>query len=153
MKRICTIAGITIISCILFALGSRLVDRGIEKSRERPKSLTDEVNHLKQWSHPEWRIRKGWFCICTEDQASESNRWCFKLSSTNTGIQKFDQFIFKETGSIETAWISDWTPRSAMGKFEDFRVSSTHGAGFTIEARLHTNESVAMEFAVTFIVK
>jgi hypothetical protein len=72
---------------------------------------------------------------------------------TNT-VQKFEQYIWKEPGRIMAAWISDWTPRSEMLKFEQFNVvPSQDKSRFDVFAKLRPGESTAMQFTMTFIVE
>ncbi|MDB6067880.1 MAG: hypothetical protein JWR26_4088 [Pedosphaera sp.] len=156
MNRLAKIASLTLVICFLLLLvawAARLVYRGYASQRERRVELEATVQVLKRAAHPEWRVRQGTFRISTTDRKDETKWKDLKLVYGTNTVQKFSDVIWKEPGTIVTAWVSDWKPRSEMAKFEQFSVSDIQGNSFTITAQAHTNESIAMEFTVTFFVK
>jgi hypothetical protein len=69
-------------------------------------------------------------------------------------VQRFKEQIFKEPGHILTGWVSDWTPRSELSKFEQFSISpSRDSSRFDLVAKARPGESISMEFTLTFIVE
>jgi hypothetical protein len=156
MSRLPKIAFLTALLFILFVLAAwavRLAYVGYIGKIARIVELESKVQDLQRVAHPAWRVREGRFRISTTDMP-ESTKWTdFRLVSGTNAVQKFENYVWKEQGHIVTAWVSDWTPRSEMAKFEEFSVSSLQGARFEISALARTNESVAMEFKVTFIVE
>jgi len=120
---------------------------------ERIQELASTVATLKQNAHPAWRVREGWFTINTSDrqEATNSN---FLLPFGENELQIFQQSIFKEGGRIVTSWVSDWTPRSELAKFDTFTITNSwSNAQFSVVVKPGPNESISMKFAVTFIVE
>jgi len=141
-----------ICSCILgvTTLGTFLYVR----YGDAPSRVSEIESRMKPLeSRPVWRMRCYVLQISTTDRPAGTNSWdeCRLVYGTNS-VQTFTNFLGKESGHIVTAWISDWTPRSEMAKFEEFSVSRHHDTEFNIAAKVNTNESVAMEFTVSFII-
>ncbi len=51
---------------------------------------------------------------------------------------------------VVEAWLTDWSPRSELLKFEEFRIIPD-GSGVIVLAKPRTNEMVKMEFWITAI--
>jgi hypothetical protein len=156
MTRLPKIASLTLLSCLLLLLaawGVRVVYVGYTVRMERITELESKVQELKHVAHAEWRVRQGRFSISTTDLPDDIKRKDFRLVYGTNAVQKFDYAVWKEPGHIVTAWVSEWTPRSEMAKFEEFNVSCIQGSRFEVLAKAHTNQSIAMEFTVTFIVE
>ena len=99
-------------------------------------------------------MREGRFSISTTDKPAGTNRHDFRLVFGTNAVQRFEDHVWKEPGRIMTAWVSDWTPRSEMAKFEQFSVSpSRDSSRFDVVAKARPGESIAMEFTMTFIVE
>src|SRR5262245_49866865 len=126
MRRLSKIASITFAVCC-FALffswaASAVYSRYREKS-ERISELEARVLELKNSAHPRWRVREGRFSISTTDRPASTNHHVdFRLAFGANDVQRFEDVIWKEPGRVMTAWVSDWTPRSEMSKFEQFDV-------------------------------
>jgi hypothetical protein len=154
MSRIIQAATLVLLICLCIlgvaALGTFLYVR----YGDAPSRVSEVESRMKPLeSRPEWTTRHYVSHISTTDRPASTNSWdeCRLVYGTNS-VQTFSLFLGKESGHIVTAWISDWTPRSEMTKFEEFRVSKHHDAQFDIAAKVGTNESVAMDFTVTFII-
>jgi hypothetical protein len=157
MRRISKVALKTVVGCVVAVLVTWATNAIYSSYRTRANHFADleaTVQSLKAQAHPKWRVRKGRFSISTTDRATGTNRTDFRLVYGTNDVQKFEDHIWKETGHIVAAWVSDWSPRSEMGKFEQFSLfSSGDRSKFEVIAKAHPNESVAMEFTMTFIVE
>ena len=155
MNRLAKIALVTLLSCMLLLLlagAARWAFRGYTRSQIKQAELEAKVEDLQRSAHPRWRLRWRSFSITTTDRPQISKySGDLRLVYGTNAVQYFEGFIGKATGHIVDAWVSDWTPRSEMAKFEQLSVSSFGGSSFVIAAQAHTNESVAMECTVTCI--
>lgn len=155
MIRLSKVALVTLLSCLLLLLVAwavRWTYFGYTRTQEERVEFDAKIENLQRLAHPQWRVRKGTFSITTTDRPQISKySGDFRLVYGTNAVQRFEHVVWKEPGRIVTAWVSDWTPRSEMAKFEQFSVLNGDGAKFTIVAKAHTNQSVAMEFTVTFI--
>ena len=96
---------------------------------DAPSKVSDVERRMQQLeSRPLWRVRPYLSSVSTTDRPESTNRIdvCRLVYGTNT-VQTFTRALGKESGHIVTAWVSDWTPRSEMAKFEQFSVSSLAG--------------------------
>lgn len=157
MRRLSKIALTTLaafaIALLIVWAGSAAHSR-YRAATNRIAELETRVQELKNSAHPRWRVRAGRFSISTTDKAPGTNWHDFRLVYGTNEIQKFEQSIWKEPGRVMTAWVSDWTPRAEMAKFEQFSVApSRDGSRFEVVAKARQSESVAMEFTLTFIVE
>jgi len=155
MKRVFQIVLMVFLSCLCIlgvaALGTFLhVLYGDAPSKVT--QLEKRVQALE--SLPVWRPGSYRCHISTTDRPESTNWWenCRLAYGTN-GIQTFDIYLGKQPGKIRNAWISDWTPRSEMAKFDELSVTAVRDQDgcFRISAKAHTNESVSMDFTVTFV--
>jgi len=154
MSRVIQAATLVLLICLcilgIAALGTFLYVR----YGDAPSRVSEVERRMEPLeSRPVWRTRHYVSHISTTDRPAGTNYYeeCRLVYGTNS-VQTFSCFLGKESGHIVTAWISDWTPRSEMAKFEKFSVSRHHDAGFDIVAKVSTNESVAMDFTLTFII-
>jgi hypothetical protein len=157
MNRLQKIAALTLLACLLFLLAAwaaRVIYLRHTATQERIVALESKVGDLRL-AHPTWRVRYSGRRISTTDRPESTNGFDYRLIYGTNAVQKFDDGIGKESGKIVTAWISDWTPRSELTKFEQLSVRKSQGpgAGFEVSAKAHTNESIAMEFEVIFIIE
>jgi hypothetical protein len=156
LNRIFQIALLVLLICLcvlgVAALGTFLYVR----YADAPSRIAG-IERQTQWleSRPEWRIRRWTWRISTTDRPDSTNSSDYKLVFGTNAVQKFDDVLGKESGRIVTAWVSDWTPRSEMSKFDQFNVHKRRDKDteFEISAKAQTNESVAMQFTVTFIIE
>ncbi len=157
MRRLVKIAVITLAACcfaLLLAWAAIAVHSRYKAATERISELEARVVELKRSAHPRWHVREGSFSISTSDQPAGTNHHGFRLVFGTNEVQRFEHFIWKEPGRVMTAWVSDWTPRSEMSKFERFDVvPSREGSRFEVVAKTRPSESVSMEFTLTFIVE
>jgi hypothetical protein len=157
MRRLSKIALTTLAACVIALLivwaGSAAHSR-YRAATDRIAELETRVQELKNSAHPRWRVREGRFSISTTDRPAGTNHHDFRLAFGTNEVQRFEHFIWKESGRVMTAWVSEWTPRSEMSKFEQFDVvPSRDGSRFEVVAKARPGESIAMEFTLTFIVE
>ena len=157
MRRLPKIALSTLVACLIALLIAWAAIAAYSRhaaANDRIASLEAKVQELKGAAHPRWGVREGRFSISTTDRPENAHWKDFRLPYGTNEVQKFEEYIWKEPGRIVTAWVSDWTPRSEMSKFEQFTVASSNiNSKFEVVAKPRTNESIAMEFTVTFIVE
>jgi hypothetical protein len=156
MNRWPKIAALTLLVGVLFLLSARLVrDVYVESiDRTRIEELESKVKGLQDIAHPAWRVRWSGFSVSTTDRPQNSHDlYDLRLPYGTNTVQKLDGELGKVSGHIVAAWISDWTPRSEMTKFDQLSVSNRGGTKFEIVAKAHTNESVTIEGEVTFIIE
>jgi len=156
MNRLLKVAVLTLLTCFLFLLVvwvARVTYLSHTANQERIVALESKVQDLQHLAHPAWRTRYRTCRISTTDRLG--SEFDYRLVYGTNAVQKFDDFLGKEPGHIVTAWVSDWTPRSEMAKFEQLSVrrGEGQGASFEVSAKAHTNESAEMEFTVTFIIE
>lgn len=157
MRRLSKIVLITLAACVIALLlvwaGSAACSR-YRAATDRIAVLETRVQELKNSAHPRWRVREGRFSISTTDRPAGTNWHDFRIVYGTNEVQKFEDFIWKEPGRVMTAWVSGWTPRSEMTKFEQFDVvTARDNSRFEVVAKVRQGESVAMEFTLTFIVE
>jgi hypothetical protein len=156
MKRLLKVAALTLLACFLFLLATwvaRVSYLSHAANQERIAALESKVEDLQHLAHPAWRVR---YCTCRISTTDKpGGEFDYRLAYGTNAVQKFDDFLGKEPGQIVTSWVSDWTPRSEMAKFEQLSVRRGQGQGarFEVSAKAHPNESAAMEFTVTFIIQ
>ena len=122
------------------------------ESTYRLTILENRLNELKSAPFPPIHVREGALRISTTDRPTTANAIEYRLTFGTNSEQNFKDFIGKEPGHIVNAWVSEWNPRSEMAKFEEFKVVPDWGtANYTIVAKPYPNESIAMDFHVTFI--
>ena len=157
MSRLPKIAFRTVLVFLVLLFAVLLLYVAYNDSPERIDELESRVqvmqSHLQELAYPHWITAERQISISTTDRPKITD--CANnlrlVYGTNT-VQKFNIGLWwKEPGHIVRAWVSDWTPRSEMSKFEQLSVSRYNGTRFEISAQVHTNESVAMKFKVTFI--
>lgn len=157
MQRLPKIALLTLLACFLVLLaawGVSAVYMGYTAKITRIADLESRVRELQRVQYPPWRVREDSLRISTTDRAARTDLTDFRLESGSSGLQTFETSIGKEPGHIMTAWVSDWSPRSEMEKFDRLDVSPVWGtSSFQVLAKAHTNTSISMEFTVTFIVE
>jgi hypothetical protein len=157
MSRLSRIALITVAACFLMLLlawvGTAAYAR-YSAAKERIAELEARVQELRGTAHPRWRVRVGTFSITTTDRPPTTNHTDFRLVYGTNAPQSFVDYIFKEPGHIVAAWVSDWTPRSEMSKFEQFTIWPSYDSSkFEVVAKARPGESVAMDFKMTFLVE
>jgi hypothetical protein len=157
MSRIPKIALITVAMCfvvVLLGWAGVAAHSRYSAATERITELETKVQELRGTAHPRWRTRTGTFSISTTDRPPASNHTALRLVFDTNAPQSFVDHIFKETGHSVAAWVSNWTPRSEMSKFEQFTVWPSHDSNqFEIVAKARAGESIAMEFTIRFIVE
>ena len=157
MQRLFKIALITLAGCCVLLLGAWVASSArlrYTAATGRIAELEAKVQELKISAHHGWRVREGKFSISTTDRPAGTNWTDFRLVFGTNAVQRFEGHVWKEPGQIITAWVSDWTPRSEMGKFEQFSIlPSSDSSKFDVVAKAAPGESVAMEFTMTFIVE
>ena len=152
LPKIALLALLVFLLVLLAAWGVQSVYMGYTAQIARIAELESRVEKLKGVSHPPWMVREDSFRISTTDRPSGTNWNDFRLDYGSNALQKFEGFVSKEPGHILTAWVSDWSPRSEMEKFERFDVTPVWGTSkFEVFAKAHTNASISMEFTLTFI--
>src|SRR5687767_2521650 len=126
MQRLLKIALITLAACcvvLLVAWAASAVRSRYTAATTRIAELEAKVQELKSRAHPPWRVREGRFSISTTDRPAGTNGMGLRLVFGTNAVQKFEEQIWKEPGHILTGWVSDWTPRSELSKFEQFSIS------------------------------
>src|SRR4051794_25858719 len=111
MRRLSKIALKTLVGCVVGLLVIWATNAVYSSYRTRANRIADleaTVQGLKARAHPEWRVRKGRFSISTTDRPTGTNWTDFRLVYGTNDVQKFEDHIWKETGHIVTAWVSDW---------------------------------------------
>ena len=150
MSRLPKIALITLAACcfaLLLAWAASAVHSRYKAATEHISELEARVSELKASTHPRWHVREGSFSISTTDKTESTNGLRFRLVYGTNDVQKFEDHIWKEPGRVMTAWVSDWTPRSEMSKFERFDVvPSREGSRFEVVAKTRPDESIEMDF-------
>ena len=158
MRRLIKVGLITLAACfavLLAAWGiSRLYQQRVA-NLQRISELESTVAELKRVAHPQWRIRQGHsFRISTSDRPASEGLFDYRLVFGTNTAQTFEGAIWKELGTTQAAWFSDWEPRAEMDKFEQLKVEPARsGPGFKIIAKAKPGESIDMKFTVTFIVE
>lgn len=134
------------------------------EANSRLAELDRKVRELKNHSHPPWRVISWRFAISTSDRPANTN-WNasyhvdeFRLIHGTNALQRFGLsehgYISKSSGRIVKAWVSDWSPRSEMAKFEQLIVEPHSRAPWVeVFAKARTNESLSMEFEVTALLE
>jgi hypothetical protein len=100
----------------------------------------------KRWSIRTWREQ-----IVTQNKET-TNAMALRLWGRADAPQVFQAAPPEglEGKAVVEAWLTDWSPRSEMLKFEEFRVVGREGK-VVVVARPRPGESVSMEFWVTAI--
>ena len=151
MKRILQIGLVTLVICVCllgsFALGTFLYVRygGTPSRLAEIESRTERLERQKPWTTRTWVER-----IASE---GTTNEWrVLRLTNNLPEVQKFHSWPDKQSSGTKAiaAWLTDWTPRSEILKFEQFRVLGYQDT-VLIMAKPRTNESISMEIWITAI--
>ena len=126
-----------------------------KKSEDARAERDFSIARLKQDSHPQWHFRKTWCRICTSDKEPKPTPASdFDFTLMGEGSQRFTSSPPKASGHMVGVWISDWSPRAEITKFETLRVDpSGRGPHFEVIAKPHPGQSILMEFEVTCILE
>jgi hypothetical protein len=120
--------------------------------QERTVAMEDSLQRVKMNSHSEWMVRLVPLRIRTSDHPIDNGGY-FRLSNKDGKRQKFHDSVDKASGRIISAWVSDWTPRSEISKFEELTILETGGASYDILAKVRPNESISVDVELTFILE
>ena len=124
----------------------------VERLQSRTQNLEGTVGRLS--SNNEHFLRVGRFNISTTDRAEPHQRINFRLPYGTNDTQYFKEGVWKATSNIKAIWVSEWSPRTEMMKFEEFKVSPIgQSSGFELIAKPITNASISMDFEVTVILE
>ncbi len=159
MRRLAKLSLLTVLACfVVLLLGWAIsaANARYKAAKERSADLEIRVqelrNSVRDGVRPSWRVHEGRFSISTTDRFPGKKYHDLRLWYGTNTLQKLKVDMWKFNPHIITAWVSDWTPRSEMAKFEQFSVQYSPGSvGCEVLAMLRPGESVAMEFTITFI--
>jgi len=152
-KRIAIVASATFLT---FALVASMTVAITSRFRSLETRLTDQeaqLNALKKTAHPELRVRTGRFHIRTPDNPQSTNRSSLTLDPLLKDVQIFTNTVWKEPGRIKAIWVSDWSPREELAKFDEFRVvgEGQYPSEFHVHAKPKNGASVSMNFTVSVL--
>ena len=153
MNRLLRIALLTLLTCLLAlgvaALGIFLhVRYGVSPSKV--SEFEKRIHNLE--SQKRWHTRTWGATIVTADRYTNYQNWILVL----TNQVELGQTFYSSPPKLSVgkkaveAWLTDWSPRSEILKFEEFRVYEYDGA-VKVFAKPRTNESISMEFWITGI--
>lgn len=151
MNRIPKIALLTLLICLCLLGAGTLGTFLYVQYRDVPtrmKDLEKRVETLE--SKKGWRTAKWQEVIATSD-CSGTNR-VFILTNQVGTAQWFPTYPqYCPSGLwVEAVWVTDWSPRSEILKFEEFKVEC-HKDQIRIIAKPKPNESISMQFSITAI--
>src|SRR5262245_42441703 len=99
-------------------LGGWLGYERFHLNTNRISVLEGQVKDLARAIHPKLRVREGTFTIGT----AGGGNYDFQLTNNPGELQRFRTNIWKEPGHVISAWISDWSPRSEIIRFDKLEV-------------------------------
>ena len=155
MTRLVKISLVLIFSCLViylvgwafYAAFSRYT-----KAKQWKAEVEMELDKLKVRAHPRWRVLKQQISLHTADSSPASKFMDFRLAANTNDPCKFTGRFVKSMGHIICVWVSDWTPRAEMGKFEQLNISpAADGIGFELTVKPREGESIRMVFTATAI--
>jgi hypothetical protein len=124
----------------------------VEDLESRLRNL--EGTTVKLSSNNEHFLRVGRFNISTSDRVEPQQRINFRIPYGTNDTKHFTEGVFKATSNIKAIWVSEWSPRTEMMKFEEFKVSPAgQSTSFELIAKPITNASISMDFEVTVILE
>jgi hypothetical protein len=141
---------------LAFALVASIAVAVTSRFRSLETRLTDQeaqLNALKKTAHPELRVRTGRFHIRTPGNPQSTNWSNLTLDPLGTEVQIITNFVWKEPGQIKAIWVSDWSPREEIVKFDEFRVvgEGQYPSEFHVHAKPKNGASVSMNFTVSVL--
>ena len=106
----------------------------------------------KRYSYAQWIARSWHNSIATSDRKTDGE--IFVLTDQAGSRQEFHTWPPKKSQTeVLSAWLSDWSPRSEILKFEEFRVLAYGHNKILIIAKPKLNESISMDFWIEGIFK
>lgn len=147
------VAGATVLAFVLVASMAIAVTSRFRELEGRLGNQEARLVELRKTAHPQLRVRNGRFHIRTPDNPESTNWGSLTVDPRRKDVQVLTNFVWKEPGRIKAIWVSDWSPRDEMVKFDEFRVvgEGQYPSEFHVHALPKTGASVSMDFTVSVL--
>jgi hypothetical protein len=152
-RRIAIVASATVLAFVLVASMAIAITSRFRGLEGRLNDQEARLVELKKTAHPHLRVRTGRFHTRTPDNPQSTNRGSLTLDPLRKDVQVRTNFVWKEPGRINAIWVSDWSPREEIVKFDEFRVvgEGQYPSEFHVHAKPKNGASVSMNFTVSVL--